>query len=114
MQVSVFSVKHRAHRVAWAIYYGEWPKQEIDHKNRNASDNSIDNLRDVSGIENLRNKGVYSNNRSGYKGVTWHKSSGKWMAQIKHNKRNLHLGLFICPAEAGEAYMQKAEELYGS
>lgn len=114
MQVSIFAVKHRAHRVAWAIHHGYWPTQEIDHKNRNASDNRIDNLRDVSGIENLRNKGTYSNNRSGYKGVTWHKATGKWMAQIKHNKKNLHLGLFVCPAEAGEAYMRKAEELYGS
>ena len=103
-QISIFGVKYRSHRVAWAAHYGKWPEGEIDHINRIASDNRIDNLRDVRPVDNLRNKGDYKNNMSGHKGVTWHKSSGKWMAQIKVNKRNIHLGLFDDAAEAGKAY----------
>jgi hypothetical protein len=36
------------HILAWALYYGEWPKQTIDHINGIRGDNRIENLRDVS------------------------------------------------------------------
>lgn len=35
----------RAHRVAWAIYYGQWPTDQLDHINLNKSDNRIVNLK---------------------------------------------------------------------
>ena len=41
-----------AHRAAWAIHFGEWPKGEIDHINGDASDNRIINLRVVNRTEN--------------------------------------------------------------
>ena len=34
-----------AHRAAWAISYGEWPKGDIDHINGDRADNRIANLR---------------------------------------------------------------------
>ena len=114
LDVSILGVKHASHRVAWAIAKGEWPEGQIDHKNRNASDNRLSNLRIASATVNARNKGDYKNNKSGYRGVTWHKSSGKWMAQIKMHKRNIHLGLFSDPEEAGKAYEIAAERLYGA
>lgn len=48
--------QYMAHRIAWALYYGEWPKHTIDHKNKIRSDNAIDNLRDVTQAVNNRNK----------------------------------------------------------
>ena len=47
---------YQAHRLAWFYTYGEWPKLEIDHKNRIRTDNKIDNLRDVSHQVNSMNK----------------------------------------------------------
>lgn len=44
-----------AHRAAFAYVYGYWPKQQIDHINRNKGDNRIENLRDVSASENRLN-----------------------------------------------------------
>jgi len=49
----------KAHCIAWALHYGEWPKQEIDHINRVKNDNRIVNLRDVSHTENMRNRGPW-------------------------------------------------------
>src|SRR6185436_2505792 len=43
------------HRLAWFMHYGEWPKHNIDHINRDRLDNSINNLRDVTQAENLKN-----------------------------------------------------------
>lgn len=49
--------KFLAHRLAWLLYYGDWPTGNIDHINRNKSDNRIENLRDVSQSVNLLNHG---------------------------------------------------------
>jgi len=94
--VSVFYRKLRAHRVVWAMCYGEWPKQLIDHINHNPTDNRIGNLRDVSHKENLRNCGLSQNNKSGINGVTWDSSRSRWIAQIMIDRKYAHLGRFAC------------------
>lgn len=99
------------HRVAWVIYYGEWPDQ-IDHINMDRADNRIANLRNASVAENNRNRTKQSNNTSGYKGVTFNKASGKYQAKIQHNKKPYCLGYFDTAIEASLAYKKAAEELH--
>lgn len=81
-----------AHRVAWAIFYGEWPKGEIDHINHDGADNRIENLRDVSHAENLRNQSLRQNNSSGVTGVA--RIGDVWYARIKQGGKLIHLGYF--------------------
>lgn len=47
---------HLAHRVAWFLYYDEWPDLEIDHIDNDKTNNRIENLRDVEHSVNLRNR----------------------------------------------------------
>lgn len=44
-----------AHRVAFAIHYGEWP-DHIDHINHDRTDNRLENIRSVTQAENNRNR----------------------------------------------------------
>ena len=46
--IGLLGKRYRAHRLAWLYVYGTWPKHDIDHINRNRSDNRICNLRDVT------------------------------------------------------------------
>jgi hypothetical protein len=88
-----------AHRVLWALETGEWPEGEIDHINQNKRDNRFSNLRDVSRIENSRNKGLNKNNSSGCLGVS-KTGSGNWRAYITVQGRQIHLGVFCNPEDA--------------
>lgn len=69
-----------AHRVAWAVTFGEWPQNEIDHINGLRTDNRLSNLRDVTREMNKRNVKRQSNNRSGATGVRHHRTG--WRARI--------------------------------
>lgn len=73
----------KAHRIAWAIHHGEWPKGSIDHINGDPADNRIANLRDVSHSMNMRNTAARSDNKSGYSGVRWCRRAQKWIVAIQ-------------------------------
>lgn len=45
-----------AHRAAIALAIGEWPEGEVDHINRDKSDNRISNLRVVTHQQNAMNR----------------------------------------------------------
>lgn len=103
---------YRAHRLAWLWSYGEFPALEVDHINRDPSDNSLANLREVNSSQNKQNTMVRSDNRSGYKGVHKHSQTGKWTAQIAIDGAAKHLGCFASPEEASAAYNAAAACLH--
>lgn len=84
--------RYYAHAIAWMLVYGRWPK-EVDHKNRNKSDNRISNLRLATSSQNHINTGLPRHNTSGAKGVFWHRKARKWQAQIQVDGSMIYLGL---------------------
>lgn len=106
----IFDKSHKAHRVAWAIYYGEWP-EHIDHINGDTLDNRICNLRSVSHRENMMNASLPSDNKSGRIGVCFNKKTGKWLATIKINRRHKYLGDFTLKEDAIAAREAAEREL---
>jgi hypothetical protein len=100
-----------AHRVAWCIYYGAWPENEIDHWNNMPSDNWITNLRDATRPQNCQNKTASGASR--FLGVSFHKASNKWTAQINLNGKRRYLGLFRSEREAAVKYDSLASVFYG-
>jgi hypothetical protein len=83
--------QYLAHRLAWLFVYSEWPCKDIDHANRQKSDNRILNLRDVSVAGNAHNRGLHPANKSGVKGVHFNTTHNQWCAQIKLNGKSIHL-----------------------
>ena len=76
---------------------------DIDHIDRNPTNNDIDNLRWVSKSLNLMNQKKALNKSSIYKGVHYDKSRDKWSSNIEINKIVSHLGRFETEIEAYEA-----------
>jgi hypothetical protein len=111
-QIGIDSKLYYAHRLAWLYMYGEMPNKDIDHINNNGFDNSINNLRTATRKENTRNSKFQKNNKSGYKGVFLDKRSGKWVAAIKVDGKPIHLGLFINPEIAHQAYCKAADNYF--
>lgn len=101
----------RAHRVAWAIAYGDWPALQIDHRNGDKSNNRLSNLREVTNQENQRNVRLTKNNSSGVCGVNWRKALGKWHARIGIDGKIRHLGVFDNLADATAARRSAEQEL---
>lgn len=91
-----------AHRLAWFYCFEEWPIDMIDHIDRNKTNNSLDNLREATCMQNSRNRGLNKNNTSGYVGV--HISKGKWAAEIIINGIKHRLGKYDNKEEASLAY----------
>ncbi len=104
--------RYLAHRLAWLYVHGEWPADEIDHRNGNPDDNRIANLRDASCRQNSQNRKLPRNNSSGFKGVSWHKKRRRWVATIMCNGRARALGRFLRKEDAAAAYDTAATELF--
>lgn len=88
-------------------------RRYVDHINGNRIDNRKENLREVSNQQNLCNRGKTSGNKSGYKGVSWHAVTGKWVASIGFKYETIHLGCFDTKEEARAGYEVAAKLLHG-
>lgn len=97
-----------AHRLAWFIAYGNAPRQ-LDHINRDKTDNRLANLREATPSQNQCNRGLQSNNASGCSGVARNRQDTAWQAYIKVGGKRHHLGTFKDLAAAID--VRKANEV---
>lgn len=104
---------YSAHRLAFFYVTGVWPSKDIDHINGNRDDNRWCNLREATKSENGANSKLSSRNTTGFKGVSLEKKTGRWNAYIGVGRKHVYVGTFDTPEEAGAAYIQKAQELFG-
>ncbi|NMC25060.1 MAG: HNH endonuclease [Serratia sp.] len=112
IEIGIQGLLIKAHRIAWALTFGEFPKGDIDHINGIRHDNRIVNLRDVDRSTNCRNSARPKNNHSGICGVYWRVRDSRWVASINFGGTQQHLGYFKCLIDAVSA-RKSAEIKYG-
>ena len=105
--ISVDKVIYRAHRLIFLFHHGYLP-EFLDHIDGNKINNRVENLRPATKSQNMSNRGKQANNTSGFKGVSFIKADNKYEAWIQVNGKKKHLGRFVDPAIAHEAYKKAA------
>lgn len=89
------------------------PHLLVDHRSGDGLDNRRLNLRITNHAGNAHNRRIGAANTSGYKGVTFRRDRGTWLASIRCKGRYLKIGTFKTPEEAAEAYDFEARRLFG-
>ena len=106
--IRINRVLYKAHRLVWLYYHGTSP-EIIDHINHDREDNRLENLRAATISENNANTDLRSDNSTGFKGVSYHKGSGRYIAKLCGKT----LGYFRSPEEAARKYTEAATEKFG-
>jgi hypothetical protein len=110
LYVKLDKISYPCHRIAWLYVFGSFPKDEIDHINRDKTDFRILNLREATRSENSQNKPVRRDSTSRLKGVYFDKRNIRtpWQARISKEGKMTHLGYFETAELASEAYLRAA------
>lgn len=115
IQVMLGGKLYRAHRLAWVYVHGKDipPGMEIDHVNRNRSDNRLCNLRLASRFEQQANTKMREANTTGFRGVKWRARKSRWVASIRAYGKRIEIGSFLTKEEAGAAYIEARKKHLG-
>lgn len=83
----------------------------VDHRNGDTLDNRRSNLRLCTHAQNIRNQRHRTDGVSRYRGVL--KSRGRWVARIKVDYRQIHLGTYEHEHDAALVYDVAARKHFG-
>ncbi len=115
--IKVNKVNYRASRVIWLYVTGEWPKHQIDHKDRDTENDRWDNLRQADSSQNKANSRKYRTRKQScdLKGVqaVQKRHSIRYRAVATKDGVRVHLGNFGTPEEAHAAYVKASVSMHG-
>lgn len=95
-------INGRGYRLAFLHQTGEWPTEQVDHRDGNRLNNAWNNLRSATQRQNNQNTVKHRDGR--LPGAHWRKQVGVWRSEIKVAGQQHFLGQFPSEAEASEAY----------
>ena len=90
---------------------GNYPTNYIDHKDRDVTNNSWDNLREATPQQNIRNRGVHRNSKSGAVGIM--KRGSAWRAYVTEKGKRIYLGTYATIEEAYAVRLAGERKYYG-
>lgn len=102
-----------AHRFAYVERFGSVPTgMHLDHICRNPSCVNPSHLRVTTCKQNLENRDLNLNNKSGFRGVHWSKSKNRWIVVVRHYRKQYFIGAFTDVNEANAAAVTARNSLF--
>jgi uncharacterized NAD-dependent epimerase/dehydratase family protein len=104
----------RAHRYAFELMGDAIPSgMDVDHRCHNKICVNPAHLRLATNKQNSENlRGAMSNSKTGVRGVWRCKTTGRWIAMVGHNGKQIYVGRFDTIEEAHAAVTAKRNELF--
>ena len=99
--VGLLGKYYLVHRIIFALNYSYLP-DIVDHKDRDSTNNNINNLREATYSKNAHNSGKSKNNTTGVKGIRLTRN-GKYEARVGINNTTYQVGPFDDLLTATEA-----------
>ena len=101
----------RVHQLVAIAFLNHTPNKYdgllVDHIDGNKLNNNLSNLQLVTNRKNSSKD--RKNKTSKFTGVSWHKQSNKWLAQVRKNDKVEYLGVFEKEEEAAIAYLNSLQ-----
>jgi hypothetical protein len=101
----------RVHQLVAIAFLNHTPNKYdgllVDHIDGDKLNNHLSNLQLVTNRKNSSKD--RKNKTSKFTGVSWHKQSNKWLAQVRKNNKVEYLGVFEKEEEAAIAYLNSLQ-----
>jgi hypothetical protein len=104
--------RYLTHRIVWLHTKGWLPKQDLDHRDGNRTNNAIENLRLATVSQNNANQ-VRTSRKGFPRGCQQDPKTGNWNVKIKAQGKVVYIGSFSEREVAARAYLDAAELLHG-
>lgn len=111
-RIEINGIGYPEHKLIWLLMTGTFPKEQVDHINRNGFDNRWENLREATNGQNSANRGLFRNNTSGAKGVYYHKRYKVWQVSLYVDRVLTHFGTFKDKATAIQVHTYHHRRIY--
>lgn len=105
LKVQVLGMNYYAHRVAVLLMTEHWPKDRVDHRDDDGTNNKWNNLREADHSHNMANM---SRQKRGVR-----KHGKRFQARLSYYGSYMSLGCYDTYEEAEVAYKAGLEKYYG-
>lgn len=113
LKIFIDGRQYSAGRLAWLYVHGALPNLPVGFRDGNARNRRLSNLRLSTRSQLIAHSKLRRDNKAGLKGVSFERTTGRWMATISKNKQQFYLGLFPTKERAHAAYVAAAHRLHG-
>lgn len=113
LRIGIDNHKYLAHRLAVFYVTGEWPTNLVDHDDLDGVNNRWSNIRHATKSQNAANSRLSNVNSTGFKGVSFCRSTNRYRADIRVDGKSINLGRFDSPETAHAAYVSAAVQHFG-
>jgi hypothetical protein len=115
--VRVDGARYAATSLIWTLRTGEWPKEQIDHRDPDGPKcdfgNRWENLRPASPMQNRWNSRSRKRSGTSVSAIGVEKKGNRFRSVINVDRKRIRLGYFKTETEAALAYDHAAKQWHG-